>query len=267
MKKIISLLFLLTLILSIQAQAQTPSQLAQEISKTSDEEWEVLRLINIERVNNGQHILITTNLMQWMCGVRADELISTYSHDRPNGSSCFTIMDDCSFRYNACAENIAYGQRSAQAVVTAWMNSTGHRANILSGNGQRYMGVGLAENNGTKYWVQLFGLIQNSEAVATSLSDDGKFVILQLKDGTVGYVPNDPSIYITQNGQEVVNYPSSTSLNTGSTGSNAQNIVTTSQSNSTKKTTTSSSNSGVTVETSTTTNNTTQQTKRWVKNK
>lgn len=55
----------------------------------------------------------------------------------------------------AGGENIAYGQRSPQEVVTAWMNSPGHRANILS-NKFNKLGVGVHEVNGTIYWTQLF---------------------------------------------------------------------------------------------------------------
>lgn len=57
--------------------------------------------------------------------------------------------------FHAAGENIAYGQSTAAAVMEAWMNSPGHKANILNESFSR-LGVGLADNNGTLYWVQLF---------------------------------------------------------------------------------------------------------------
>ena len=71
-------------------------------------------------------------------------------------SSCFTILREYGISYRRAAENIAGGQPTPAAVVNSWMNSSGHRANILDGN-LRKIGVGYARGGqyGT-YWVQLF---------------------------------------------------------------------------------------------------------------
>lgn len=114
---------------------------------------EVIRLTNEERKKEGLPAFDTMNKLSKAAQIRADEMKQKYSHTRPDGTSCFTVLDDVNINsYRAVGENIALGQSSPEQVVTAWMNSEGHRKNIL--NPQfKYIGVGYADNNG---WVQLF---------------------------------------------------------------------------------------------------------------
>jgi uncharacterized protein YkwD len=66
------------------------------------------------------------------------------------------MMESFGLRFSAAAENIAYGQRSAQEVMNSWMNSPGHKANILS-KSYTQIGVGVAKkSNGTMYFTQMF---------------------------------------------------------------------------------------------------------------
>jgi uncharacterized protein YkwD len=79
-----------------------------------------------------------------------------FSHTSPTYGSPFDMMETFGLKFSAAAENIAYGQRTAQAVVTAWMNSPGHKANILS-KATTHIGVGAAKKaDGTLYWTQMF---------------------------------------------------------------------------------------------------------------
>jgi len=79
-----------------------------------------------------------------------------FSHQSPTYGSPFDMMKSFGLRFSAAAENIAYGQRTAKEVVNAWMNSPGHRANILS-RSYTETGVGAAKKaNGTLYWTQMF---------------------------------------------------------------------------------------------------------------
>ena len=79
-----------------------------------------------------------------------------FAHQSPTYGSPFTMMQNFGLRFSSAAENIAYGQRTAQEVMNAWMNSPGHRANILSRN-LTEIGVGAAKAaNGTIYWTQMF---------------------------------------------------------------------------------------------------------------
>ena len=87
--------------------------------------------------------------------VRVKELTELFSHTRPDGTSCFTALEDAGASYMAAGENIAAGQFSPELVMYSWMNSEGHRANILSSNYSQ-IGIGCYYYNGVYYWVQLF---------------------------------------------------------------------------------------------------------------
>lgn len=79
-----------------------------------------------------------------------------FSHTSPTYGSPFNMMESFGLRFSAAGENIAMGQRTPVEVVNAWMNSPGHRSNILSPNFTQ-IGVGLAKNkNGICYWTQMF---------------------------------------------------------------------------------------------------------------
>jgi len=99
-------------------------------------EWqynvEVLRLCNEQRENNGVGKLTTReDLWKDVAMVRAEETVTLFSHDRPDGRDCFTATDDVNFPISMAGENIACGYGTPEGVVNAWMNSPGHRANIL----------------------------------------------------------------------------------------------------------------------------------------
>ena len=113
---------------------------------------EVVRLVNIERANQGLSPLSTMSSLTAAAQTRASELASSFSHDRPNGTSCFTALDEAGVRYYTAGENIAAGYTTPAAVVEGWMNSPGHRANILNGD-FTYIGVGYYTGNN---WVQMF---------------------------------------------------------------------------------------------------------------
>ena len=87
--------------------------------------------------------------------MRAKEIVSAFSHTRPDGRDCFTAMKEAGVSYRAAGENIAKGQRTPEQVVDGWMKSDGHRENLLSADFGR-LGVGYHVENGRTYWVQLF---------------------------------------------------------------------------------------------------------------
>lgn len=121
--------------------------------ETSENDYmqEVLRLVNIEREKNGVTPLKYCYAAQEAADIRAKEISVSFSHTRPDGSSCFSVFDPYNLPWYSVGENIAYGYRTPEEVVDAWMNSPGHRANILSAN-FNYLAVGVS---GT-FWVQLF---------------------------------------------------------------------------------------------------------------
>jgi len=115
-------------------------------------EKQVVKIVNAERAKlKLEPLLIDESLMK-SCDIRAKETAVKFSHDRPDGKSFTTAIE---ISYSAVGENIAYGQNSAEDVMKSWMNSEGHRNNILSTR-FTHIGVGCYENNNRLYWVQLF---------------------------------------------------------------------------------------------------------------
>ena len=115
----------------------------------------VLNLVNKYRKQNGLASVKLDSALSGAASTRAKEIVSSFSHTRPNGSSCFTVLSENGISYNGAGENIAYGQSSPDEVMTAWMNSAGHRANILNASFTK-LGVGVYESGGTLYWAQIF---------------------------------------------------------------------------------------------------------------
>lgn len=117
---------------------------------------QVVTLVNEERAKEGLSPLTVDTKVQAAAMVRAQECEQLFSHTRPNGSSFATALKEQNVSYRSAGENIAWGQRTPQEVVNAWMNSSGHRANIMNPNFTT-IGVGYYENvKGTDYWCQLF---------------------------------------------------------------------------------------------------------------
>ncbi len=130
---------------------QTPDTSASQSSFAA----QVVKLVNAERAKAGLSSVTVDTKVQKAAQVRATEQAKVFSHTRPNGTSCFTALSEAGVNYRGAGENIAYGQTTPQAVMTAWMNSSGHRANILN---QKFtkIGVGYTVINGVPYWAQMF---------------------------------------------------------------------------------------------------------------
>lgn len=112
---------------------------------------EVVRLVNAERAKKGiSPVKLNTTLMNAAMR-RAKEIKTLFSHDRPDGSSCFTVLDEYKISYGYCGENIAYGYGTPENVMNGWVNSSGHYANIMNSS-YKEIGVGYYQD----HWVQLF---------------------------------------------------------------------------------------------------------------
>ncbi len=112
--------------------------------------YQVLDIVNQERAAQGLSALTMDKDLLDAAMLRAAETTILFDHTRPNGTSCFTACD------KMYAENIAMGYGTPESVMNGWMNSAGHKGNIL---GSRYVsiGIGCFVKNGTRYWVQCFG--------------------------------------------------------------------------------------------------------------
>lgn len=108
--------------------------------------------MNQERREAGIAPLSASDELQRCAAIRAKEIKQKFSHTRPNGQDCFSVNPDL-----IRGENIAYGQTSPQQVMNSWMNSQGHRENILR---ERFTLGAVAcyydKSTNTYYWVQLF---------------------------------------------------------------------------------------------------------------
>lgn len=116
---------------------------------------QIVDLVNAEREKAGLAPLTLDKKVTAAAQVRAEEIRQSFSHTRPNGSNFSTALKEQNVSYRRSGENIAWGQPSPEAVVNAWMNSSGHRANILNKNFTK-IGVGYFQYNGRNYWSQLF---------------------------------------------------------------------------------------------------------------
>ncbi|MBD2868063.1 CAP domain-containing protein [Paenibacillus arenilitoris] len=114
---------------------------------------QVIDLVNQERAKAGLSALKSDSLLTKVATEKARDMdVNNYfSHTSPTYGSPFDMMRQFGVTYSYAGENIASGQRTPQEVMNAWMNSSGHRANILNGN---FTKIGVGYVNGE--WVQMF---------------------------------------------------------------------------------------------------------------
>lgn len=118
-------------------------------------ESEVIRLVNEQRVQNGLKPLTANWELSRVARYKSQDMVDNryFSHTSPTYGTPFQMMRSFGLNFRTAGENIAYGQRTPQAVVNGWMNSSGHRANILNAS-YTQIGVGYVANG--HYWTQMF---------------------------------------------------------------------------------------------------------------
>ena len=135
---------------------EKPDNIYDPSDKNEKIKQEILQLVNQERKAIGLSPLSSGNAkLTSAAQKRAGEQVIVFSHTRPDGSKWSTVLSENGIKYTTAGENVAYGQKSAKEVMTAWMNSSGHRANILNADFSE-IGIGVYYKNGTYYWSQLF---------------------------------------------------------------------------------------------------------------
>jgi len=129
---------------------------AEETDPAAEFRAEMLRLVNEEREKAGLAPLEYHEELTEAAQRRAEEAAEKFSHTRPDGARWVTVFEEHGLKYQVARENLAKGFRTAAAMVRAWMNSEGHRANILASD-YTYLGVGYCvREDGTIFTAQLF---------------------------------------------------------------------------------------------------------------
>ncbi|MBM7572583.1 CAP domain-containing protein [Aquibacillus albus] len=138
-----------------QQEEQNQPQQKQTENQPTNIQAEVIELTNQERQNNGLPPLKQDQPLTNAAQMKSEDMANNnyFSHNSPTYGTPFDMLQSQGIEYTTAAENIARGQQSAQEVVEGWMNSPGHRKNILNKK-VTHIGVGYASNG--DYWTQLF---------------------------------------------------------------------------------------------------------------
>lgn len=142
---------------SNNSSSNTGSNSNTTSSNLSQDEKEVFDLINKQRTNNGLKALNIDSEVQKVARIKAQDMVNNnyFSHTSPTYGSPFDMLKKFSVSYKTAGENIA-GNSSNSAAVTAWMNSSGHKANILNSS-FNYTGIGVVSSSKYgKIYVQMF---------------------------------------------------------------------------------------------------------------
>lgn len=137
-------------------QPESDNEVSEEENAGFSYAEQIVKLVNDKRTKAGLQALELDTEIASAALVRAKEITTSFSHTRPDGRKFSTVLTDNGIRFNGAGENIAWGQKSPEQVMDAWMNSEGHRANILNARFTK-IGVGHYQDAaGRNYWVQLF---------------------------------------------------------------------------------------------------------------
>lgn len=159
--------FFVVVFLPKSVQAAETGQVVVTGEQSYSDAWKVLNRVNKERAEEGLPALTMDKGLLEAAMIRAHEIAIYFEHMRPNGEWCHVIFSDY---LPFAGENIAIISKTPKAVMDSWMDSPGHRSNIL---GEYYtsIGVGAVTVDGTCYWVQCFSASTIQEAVASEYRD------------------------------------------------------------------------------------------------
>ncbi|MCI8805789.1 MAG: serine protease [Clostridiales bacterium] len=142
---------------SIKPPAETTTSTTVNNNAQANMAQEVLKLVNAERAKQKLPPLKLNTALSNVAQLKSEDMKNKnyFDHTSPTYGSPFNMMKQFGINYKYAGENIAKGQKTAADVVTAWMNSEGHRANILNKNFTD-MGLGYVKSGSTTYWTQMF---------------------------------------------------------------------------------------------------------------
>ena len=135
---------------------ETTTETTTNAAPTGTYAQQILTLVNNERAKEGLSPLTLSSEVSRVAQAKAEDMKNNnyFSHTSPTYGSPFDMLKKFGVSYRTAGENIAKGQKTPQAVVSAWMNSPGHRANIMNKNFTK-LGVGYTGGS-SPYWVQMF---------------------------------------------------------------------------------------------------------------
>ncbi len=137
-------------------EPEEPDEEEPELTEEQKIARRVVELINEERVANGLDPLEEVAVIRDCAMIRAQEAASSFSHTRPDGTRYKTVLEDTGVSMKYTGENLAGGYLSPEHVVEGWMNSEGHRANVLNEKFTK-VGAGWYTNAaGRQFWSLLF---------------------------------------------------------------------------------------------------------------
>lgn len=188
----VAVILLSAMVFSVFPENNNRTASAYSIDSYADD---VAALVNEYRQQQGIEPLKVIPLLQENAQTRAVEISEEFSHTRPDGTMCFTAISS-SLSYYACAENIAYGETTPEAVIKQWKKSDGHNKNMLNSE-YTHIGVGVYESNYTVYWVQVF-------IGSSSTYDDEYTPVYSSEDTTETIKPTEE--YTTEHYTEIYTY-------------------------------------------------------------
>lgn len=136
---------------------EKPEQPSNPSGNFASFQKEVLDLVNKERTSRGLQALKFNSELSNVATLKSQDMIDKnyFDHTSPTYGSPFDMMKKFGISYTSAGENIAMGQETPQEVMNAWMNSDGHRKNILNPDFTE-LGVGIAAKGSSLYWTQMF---------------------------------------------------------------------------------------------------------------
>ena len=189
----VAVILLSAMVFSVFPENNNRTASAYSIDSYADD---VAALVNEYRQQQGIEPLKVIPLLQENAQTRAVEISEEFSHTRPDGTMCFTAISS-SLSYYACAENIAYGETTPEAVIKQWKKSDGHNKNMLNSK-YTHIGVGVYESNYTVYWVQVF--------IGSSSTYDDEYTPVYSSEDTTGTIKPTEE-YTTEPYTEGYTYP------------------------------------------------------------
>ena len=138
-----------------QTQPGTGQNCPQQPEENDSVEMQVVELVNEYRASYGLQPLTYSAELSDGARLKSQDMSDNgyFDHNSPTYGTPYQMMKSLGISYQSAGENIAKGYRTAEAVVTAWMNSEGHRANILNAN---YTEIGVGYEADGNYWTQWF---------------------------------------------------------------------------------------------------------------